>query len=97
MLGHGVWSALGMLAVTVGFLALAWQASTQAWSMATGSKEANIPMSGRIGASFSAWQSQLGEMSRAILMKKDGRPLTIAAVYSAILRPRASDTLSKRV
>ena len=27
MLGHGVWSALGMLAVTVGILALAWQAS----------------------------------------------------------------------
>ncbi len=28
------------------------QASAQAWSRATGSKLANIPISGRIGASF---------------------------------------------
>lgn len=33
-------------------------ASIQAWSRATGSKLANMPMSGTTAASFSAWQSQ---------------------------------------
>ena len=64
--------------------ALLRQASAQAWSRATGSNEANIPISGRIGASFSPWQSQFGEMSRTMLMWKHGRPLTTVFVYSAI-------------
>ena len=34
------------------------QASAQAWSSATGSKEANMPTSGTMGRSFSPWQSQ---------------------------------------
>ena len=34
------------------------RASAQAWSSATGSKEANMPTSGTMGTSFSPWQSQ---------------------------------------
>lgn len=43
-------------------------ASAQARSIATGSKEAKKPISGTMGISFSAWQSQKGEISRARLM-----------------------------
>ena len=63
----------------------AMTASMQAWSRATGSKLANIPMSPTMGLSFSSWQSQLGETSMARLMWKLGRPSTTAFVYSAIL------------
>ena len=44
-------------------------AEAQARSRATGSAEANMPTSGTMGTSFSAWQSQLGEMSRTMLMQ----------------------------
>ena len=53
-----------LLAIGVAFR----QASAQAWSSATGSKLANIPISGRIGASFSPWQSQLGLISCTCLL-----------------------------
>ena len=60
--------------------------SMQAWSMATGSKLANMPRSGTMGVSFSAWQSQLGLMSMASEIWKLGRSCTTACVYSAILQ-----------
>lgn len=50
----------------------AMTASAQAWSMATGSKLANMPMSLTIGVSFSGWQSQLGLISMASEMRKFG-------------------------
>ena len=49
--------------IVPGFSGILLTASAQAWSRATGSNEANIPMFGTIGASFSPWQSQFGEIS----------------------------------
>ena len=69
-------------------------ASAQAWSMATGSKLANMPISLTMGVSFSGWQSQLGLMSMASEMWKLGRPSTTALVYSAILQLSTSAAAS---
>ncbi len=69
------------------------QASAQAWSSASGSKEANIPIFGRIGASFSPWQSQFGDTSTISEMWKFGRPSITALVYSAIRRFKTSIAL----
>lgn len=54
------------------------QASTQAWSNANGSKDAKLPIFGRIGASFSAWQSQFGDTSTTKEIWKFGLPSTTA-------------------
>ena len=70
------------------------QASTQAWSSASGSKEANIPIFGRIGTSFSPWQSQLGDTSTIREIWKFGRPSTTALVYSAIRQFNSSFAVS---
>ena len=59
------------------------QASTQAWSSASGSNDANIPIFGRIGASFSGWQSQFGDTSTTSEIWKFGLPSSTAFVYSA--------------
>ena len=63
---------LAKLAVSIGVVFR--QASAHAWSRATGSKLANIPISGRIGASFSPWQSQFGLISCTREIWKHGRP-----------------------
>ena len=49
-----------------------------------------MPMLGRIGASFSPWQSQLGDTSVIRLMWKQGLPSQTAWLYSAILQQRIS-------
>ena len=70
------------------------QASTQAWSSARGSVDTNIPRFGRIGTSFSPWQSQLGDTSTTREMWNCGRPATTALVYSAIRQFNAAWALS---
>ena len=66
------------LSALLGLAGMAFTASAAARSIATGSKEANIPILGTIGASFSGWQSQLGEISAAMLMWKFGLSFTTA-------------------
>ena len=61
------------------------QTSTQAWSRASGSKEANIPIFAD-RTSFSPWQSQFGETSITREIWKFGLPSITAFVYSAILQ-----------
>ena len=48
-----------------------------------------MPMLGRMGASFSAWQSQLGLTSTMREMWKLGRPSTTALAYSAMRQFRS--------
>ena len=62
----------------------------RAISRATGSKDANIPMFGTIGTSFSEWQSQFGETSTTRLIWKFGRSFKTAREYSAILQFKIS-------
>lgn len=64
---------------------------------ATGSKDANMPTFGTMGASFSAWQSQFGDTSTTRLTWKLGRPFRIARVYSAIFLFKISFASSYRV
>ena len=47
-------------------------------------------MFGRIGASFSPWQSQFGDTSVIRETWKQGLPSQTACEYSAILQPRIS-------
>ena len=53
-----------------------------------------MPMLGRIGASFSQWQSQLGDTSTTREMWKLGRPATTALAYSAMRQFRSALALS---
>ena len=49
-----------------------------------------MPRSGRMGTSFSPWQSQLGETSTTRATWKQGRPSTTALAYSAMRRLSSS-------
>ena len=84
----GAGEVVGELLPGMGWAAM--QASAQAWSRATGSKLANMPISGRMGASFSPWQSQFGLTSCTREMWKQGRSWQTAWAYSAILRSSIS-------
>ena len=76
-LGHAAGSLQALARISVssvsGIAGICSAMSMQAWSIATGSKLANMPISGTMGVSFSGWQSQLGLTSIASEMWNCGR------------------------